>query len=193
VQKWLIGLPCIRLWQYDAGEALSRRTPGLAALCPLMDYATPERVEEAVEIILQEASPPEQEELLAVLGIFAGGLLDPEQLTRRISRERIMASSFIQYVFKEEFAELQQQAAAAQQQAAAAQQQVVAAQQQAVSMLVDQSEEIAMLRFPDLQARYIRNIRQLSDVDALRELHRALVLAPDQPAAERILAALAER
>jgi len=176
VQKWLIGLPCIRLWQHNAGEALARRIPGLAALSPLMDYATPERVEEAAEIILQGTSPLEQDELITVLGIFAEGLLSPERLERLITRERIMTSSFIRHVFREEIAERE-----------------ASLRQETVSTLIAQAEETAILRFPNLPAHLAFNIRELADVATLRQLHRDLLTAPDQAAAEQILAALAER
>jgi hypothetical protein len=54
----------------------------------------------------------------------------------------------------------------------------------------DAIEEIVTLRFPNTPIVLVRNIRSVPDRERLTVLRRALLQAPDQAAAERLLATI---
>lgn len=183
--SWIASIHSVRLWTLDAAKAVASDAPGLAVLSPLMDRVTPALVEQAVDIVLRRVEPPNQDELLTVLGIFAEGVMTAESLDRLVSRERVMASTFIRRVFQEELAEIE----------AETQRRELEAQRREAALLQDLQqmvEETLLARFPEIPARLYAQVRQVADRAVLKELHRALLQAPDQVAAESILARLDE-
>ncbi len=172
---WTVSLSCVRLWAIDAATALTSDTPGLAALSPLMAGATLESVERAVEIVLRQAAPSAQDELLTILGIFADDIVPVAHLGRLISKERAMSSTFIRHIFEEEFAVVEQREAT-----------LLQSLRQTVANTV-------LVRFPDVPARIFDRIRQERDHAALEAAQLALLRAADQAEAERVLAQLGER
>jgi len=96
-----------------------------------------------------------------------------------------MASTFIRRVFQEELAEIE----------AETQRRELEAQRREAALLQDLQqmvEETLLARFPEIPARLYAQVRQVADRAVLKELHRALLQAPDQVAAESILARLDE-
>ncbi len=59
-----------------------------------------------------------------------------------------------------------------------------------IGSLQDVVEEVVISRFPNTPAILVRNIRTVTDMSQLSTLHRALLQAPDQAAAEALLVAL---
>jgi len=82
--SWIASIHSVRLWTLDAAKAVASDAPGLAVLSPLMDRVTPALVEQAVDIVLRRVEPPNQDELLTVLGIFAEGVMTAESLDRLV-------------------------------------------------------------------------------------------------------------
>jgi predicted transposase YdaD len=176
---WIASIHSVRLWTLDAAKAVASDAPGLAVVSPLMDRVTPALVEQAADIVLRRVEPANQDELLTVLGIFAEGVITPENLERIISRERVMASTFIRHIFQEEFSALE------------------AESQRREAMNLDRlrrgTEDIVAVRFPNTPIGIVRIVQQISDPDALLDLQRVLLRAADQAEAERILAQIGEQ
>ncbi|MFN8516537.1 MAG: hypothetical protein U0841_28940 [Chloroflexia bacterium] len=184
--SWIASIHSVRLWTLDAAKAVASDAPGLAVLSPLMDRVTPALVEQAVDIVLRRVEPPNQDELLTVLGIFAEGVMTAESLDRLVSRERVMASTFIRRVFQEEFDELE---AESRRREADAQRREAAMLERFQNVVAD----TVAVRFPNVPVRLFLKVKDVSDLDALQSLHKELVLAADQAEAERILAQIGEQ
>ena len=104
-----ITFSCVRLWEQDAAAAVGSGLAGLAALSPLMGGATTELVEQAARLVLSATEPgKEQADLLSVLGILAEGLLAAPRFERLIGKERLMASSLMEYLYKDKLEEVAQ-------------------------------------------------------------------------------------
>jgi predicted transposase YdaD len=177
--SWMASIHSVRLWTLDAARAVASDAPGLAVLSPLMDRATPALVEQAAEIVLRRVETANQDELLTVLSIFAEGLMSAGNLERIVSRERVMASTFIRHIFQQEFDELQAES-----------------KQREAALLQDlqqMTEEVVVVRFPGTPIGFVQPIKQISDYEALRALHAALLRAADQTEAERILGQIDEQ
>jgi hypothetical protein len=169
---WIASIHSVRLWTLNAATAVASDAPGLAALSPLMAGMTPELVEDAIEIVLRRSERPAQDELLTLLGIFAEDILPAADLNRLISRERVMSSTFIRQIFQEEFDTAD------------------AAWRQRMQEL---AQEVVSVRFPEMPVRLFMKVQEVTDPDALRSLHMALLRAADQAEAERILAQIGEQ
>ena len=158
----------MRLWEQDAAAAVAAGRPGLAVLSPLMRGATAALVERAAAVVLAGPTTARQADLLTILGVFAAPLLEPERFVQLISKERLMASELISYLFKDELEQA----------------------------LVQMVEDTVSVRFPDLPADALAPLREVHDAQRLRALHRAVLQAPDAASAERLLrdaAAAAQR
>lgn len=55
-------------------------TVGLAVLSPLMGNATAQLVEQAIKRVMQAAAPPQQADLLAILGVLSEPYMGPSSL-----------------------------------------------------------------------------------------------------------------
>lgn len=201
---WSIGFRVVRLWEQDAAAAIASGLPGLAVLSPLMRGASAELVERAAALALERADPGRQQaDLLTILGIFAEPLVETARFVRMVGRERLMASDLISYMAGERIAELERQHAARLEQERAAKEQERAAKEQeraakeqerlaaqaAVTALAGAVEDTVIARFPDMPIAMVAGLRQTRDVERLRELHGAILRAPDQASVERLLQA----
>jgi hypothetical protein len=171
VLTWSI--PVVRLWELDASNAVQQGNLGLAVLSPLMRGATAELVEQVVVQVLDQAPPPQQADLLSILGVFAEPLIALEAFVHLVGKEKLMASDLITYLVDEKVAELMEQKLAA-----------------VLRTLQDAVEDAVILRFPNTPAVLVRHIRSLTDLDQLAALQRDVLRAPDQAAVEALLAAI---
>lgn len=161
--------PVVRLWDLDALAAVERGSIGLAVLSPLMRGATAELVEQVVVQVLDQAPFTQQADLLSILGIFSEPLMDSASFVRMVGREKLMSSDLISYLVDEKVAEVEREY---------------------VKDAQDAVEDIVTLRFPKTPVILVRNIRSVTDRERLTVLRRALLQAPDQAAAEALLAAI---
>lgn len=161
--------PAVRLWELDALAAVERGSIGLAVLSPLMRGASVALVEQVVSQVLTEAPLTQQADLLSILGIFSEPLMDSASFVRMVGREKLMSSDLISYLVDEKVAEVEREY---------------------VKDAQDAVEDIVTLRFPNTPVILVRNIRAITDRERLTVLRRALLQAPDQAAAEALLAAI---
>jgi hypothetical protein len=157
VYDWFV--PCVRLWEQDAKAALASGATGLAVVCPLMQSATAELVEQALELVLRQAPPEQQADLLSMLGIFAEPLVAPDRLVQLVGRERLMTSSFASYLLADKTAEIEARAR-------------TEALQQAL-------EEAMIARFPNAPLILLRDVRRVTDAERLRGLIVAVIQVAD--------------
>lgn len=158
---WMIQLPCVRLWEQDAQQAVASGLPGLLALSPLMHGATAVLVEEAALQLLRTTRPPVQADLLATLGVFAEPLLSAERFLQIITKERLMSSDLFTLVYEEQLAEMNQE------------------RQRLYATIQDIIEETLMMRFPMAPIRLFKHLRQIRDTQTLHQLHQTILAAPD--------------
>ncbi|MCG8353847.1 MAG: hypothetical protein MI924_39285 [Chloroflexales bacterium] len=152
-------LLCVRLWEQDAESALASGAMGLTVLSPLMRAATSDLVERAIDIVFRRAPLEQQADLIAILGVFAEPLVSPDRLVRLVGRERLMTSSFANYLLADKTAEIEAHAR-------------MEALQQAL-------EEAVMARFPTAPLILLRDMRRVSDPTKLRGLIVAVIQATD--------------
>lgn len=162
-------VPTVRLWELDAADAVRQGGLGLTVLSPLMQGATVPLVEEAIAQVLAQAPLPQQADLLSILGVFAEPLVDTNRFIRLVGRETLMASDLLTYLMDEKLAEVERRYAGPMQQAV---------------------EDVVVARFPNTPVVLVRNIRAVTDPDQLGTLLRDMLHAPDQAAAEAILATI---
>jgi hypothetical protein len=165
--------PAVRLWELDALAAVERGNIGLSVLSPLMRGATAELVEQVVVQVLDQAPVTQQADLLSILGVFAEPLIELEAFVRLVGKEKLIASDLITYLVDEKVAEV-----------------VAEVERAYMKDAQDAIEEIVTLRFPNTPIVLVRNIRSVPDRERLSLLRRALLQAPDQAAAERLLATI---
>lgn len=149
----------VRLWEQSAAAAVAAGLPGLAVLSPLMQGATAELVDEALNLVMRTAPVDQQSDLMAILGVFAEPFIATETFVRKVGKERLMASSLASYLLADREAEIEARAQAA-------------ALQQAL-------EEAVMARFPNAPLIIVRDIRRVIDADQLRALIVAVIQAAD--------------
>lgn len=166
---WTITLTCVRLWEQDAAAAVASRAPGLLALAPLMGGATGELVEQAAQTLIRETAQPEQGELLAALGIFAEPILGTERFIRLVTKERLMTTDLIAYLFQDKVTEFEQREAAWRQ-----------AMQRSI-------EDVIATRFPAAPIILTRKIRQIMAIEQLQRIHQIALTAADSTEIERAL------
>jgi predicted transposase YdaD len=125
INRWTF--QCLRLWELESETVLAQGLPGLAALVPLMNGSTLDRVEQAASVLaawtirsssstldrveqaaqqIERLAPKEhQADLFAILRAFGESKYTVGQLERIIGRERIMESSFYREARAEGLAE----------------------------------------------------------------------------------------
>jgi len=191
-----ITFTCVRLWEQDAAAAVGS---GLAALSPLMGGATTELVEQAARLVLTATElGKEQANLLSVLGILAEGLLAAPRFERLIGKERLMASSLMEYLYKDKLEEVAQVYAAERAAAQAALDEERAAAQAwaaeharatelATATLLQAIQDTLAARFPQTPVASVAPLSRMRDLDRLQVVFRAVLSATNQAEAEEAL------
>lgn len=199
-----ITFTCVRLWEQDAAAAVGSGLAGLAALSPLMGGATTELVEQAAWLVLTATEPgKEQANLLSVLGILAEGLLAAPRFERLIGKERLMASSLMEYLYKDKLEEVAQVYAAERAAAQAALDEERAAAQAtlaqawaaeharatelATATLLQAIQDTLAARFPQTPVASVAPLSRMRDLDRLQVVFRAVLSATNQAEAEEAL------
>lgn len=160
-------MPCVRLWEQDAASAVASGRLGLLVLSPLMGGATPALVEEAGRAVLAQTEPSRQRaDLLSILGVFAEPLLDANRFLQLMGREQLMASELMDLLMGYKIADM-------------------AAEREAE--LAELVQEALAARFPNAPISLADLIRQVRGPETLKQLHRAVLHAPDQAAAEQVI------
>ena len=193
----------VRLWQEDAATAIASGRPGLAVLSALMAGSNAAAVEEAAGLVLRaEPDPAKQASLLGILGVFAEAFMAPEQLERILGRERLMASKLLEYLMREKTAEFEQRLAEAWAERAERERververerERERVERERTRRNFEQAVEDAMIaRFPAAPLALAATMREIRDPEQLLQLHRAILTAPDQAAAERAIRELTVR
>jgi hypothetical protein len=207
VQTWSFGR--IRLWEQDAAAALASANLGLVVLSPLMHNASAPLVQQAIEVVLQQAPQPEQGDLLSILGAFAVPLLNPQRFIDLVGREKLMSSEFFDYLMQEYTAEFKEreavlEAALKEREAAleAALKEREAALKEREAALLAQLrrqetefqqllEDSLLVRFPDAPLSLVRDIRRVHHPDQLHRLIVAVQQVADLAEFEQLLHAAA--
>lgn len=202
----------VRLWQEDAATAIASGRPGLAVLSALMAGSNAAAVEEAAGVVLRaEPDPAKQASLLGILGVFAEAFMAPEQLERILGRERLMASKLLEYLMREKTAEFEQRLAEAwaeraererververerERERVEREREQERVERERTRRNFEQAVEDAMIaRFPAAPLALAATMREIRDPEQLLQLHRAILTAPDQAAAERAIRELTVR
>ncbi|MCU0495290.1 MAG: hypothetical protein MUD01_27190 [Chloroflexaceae bacterium] len=190
---WTVRFPCLRLWQQDAATALASGKPGLLALLPLMHGVTEAMVEQAARQLIITVDSPIQEELLSALGVFAEAFVDTERFLQFVTKERLMSSNLISYLFKDQLEEFAKQKALLEEQLAAQDERLAAQDERMRHTLQQAVEDVIIARFPDAPAALTRRIRNIHDSAQLPPLISTVATAPDLAAVAAALAAAAEQ
>ena len=202
----------VRLWQEDAATAIASGRPGLAVLSALMAGSNAAAVEEAAGVVLRaEPDPAKQASLLGILGVFAEAFMAPEQLERILGRERLMESKLLEYLMREKTAEFEQRLAEAwaeraererververerERERVEREREQERVERERTRRNFEQAVEDAMIaRFPAAPLALAATMREIRDPEQLLQLHRAILTAPDQAAAERAIRELTVR
>lgn len=162
LQTWTVRV--VRLWEFDAPTAVAQGNLGLVVLSPLMQQASASIVEQAIERIMQTATPAQQADLLAILGVFAEPYMPATDFVARVGKEYLMASDLVSYLMEEQTT-------------------------QYVEDLQATLEATIAARFPDAPLSLAATIRQITQPDQLHQLIVAVVRAPDLTAITQALVA----
>jgi len=207
IQTWSFGQ--IRLWEQDAAAALASANLGLVVLSPLMRNASAPLVQQAIEVVLQQAPQSEQGDLLSILGAFAVPLLKPQRFIDLVGREKLMSSEFFDYLMQEYAAEFKEreavlEAALKEREAAleAALKEREAALKEREAALLAQLrrqetefqqllEDALLVRFPDAPLSLVQDIRRVNHAGQLRRLVMAVQQVADLSEFEQLLHAAA--
>ncbi|MFL5802093.1 MAG: hypothetical protein ACJ8CR_10185 [Roseiflexaceae bacterium] len=157
-------VPCVRLWEQDAPAALASGNLGLTVLSPLMRNATEALVEQAVITLINEATLPQQADLLSILGVFAEPLMERERYVRMVGREKLMASDLLTYLMEEKLAELQAEKEA----------EKATMLRQSLQQTL---EEAVIARFPEAPIALVHDIQRVTDPQQLQQLIVAVIRA----------------
>ncbi|MCG8350642.1 MAG: hypothetical protein MI924_22970 [Chloroflexales bacterium] len=160
VQTWQ--MDCLRLWEYDASDALQSGNLGLTILSPLMRHTSRQSIEQAIGLVVQQAPVPQQADLLSILGIFAEPVIAPDQFVQLVGRERLMSSDLVSYLVEEQMAEMRTEF------------------QQALA-------DTIIKRFPQAPIALMDNIRRIKQPSQLRTLITAVLEATDLNEVEQLL------
>lgn len=99
----------IRVWEQPREPVIARKLVGLYPLLPLMKGEPGEDpkavLQQSIEVVATIEDPALQQDVLAVMGILAGGKYAPELVYSLIRRKMIMQSPIYQDWVKEERAE----------------------------------------------------------------------------------------
>jgi hypothetical protein len=186
---WQVHIPCVRLWQQDAVAAVASGRPGLMALAPLMQGASPALVEQVAQQLISSVAAPIQAELLAALGIFAEPLVDAERFIRLVTKERLMSSDLITLLtadlVEEKDALLQEKRALLHEKDALLHEKDLLLQERALlaqqvqERLRQAIEDILVTRFPTAPLRITTQLRNVVTPDQLQSLIHVAAIAPD--------------
>jgi hypothetical protein len=169
---------CVRLWEQDATAAVATGNLALTTLSPLMHGADVTLVEQAARTLLTTAPPPQQADLLAILGVFAAPIMAPPRFIDLVTREKLMSSDLIEYLAKDIIAEQE------------AKWQARLEAEQAARLLQTERETLEALlalRFPEAPMRLTNLIRKITDVTRLQALRADIPDVPDLATLEQHL------
>jgi len=170
-----ITIRCIRLWQLPARAAVASGRVGLAVLSPLMADADAETVSQAADLVRAEVTPEQgQGDLLTILGALSEGLTDAATLRRIVGEGFVIRSKFIGSIVEDEINRRMEE-------------ERDTAHDAVRMMSLRMVEDAITVRFPAIAFPLVRPILGLRDSERLVALHHALLLAPDQAAAEQAL------
>jgi hypothetical protein len=180
-------------------------------------------VEAAARLVVQQAPPTQQGDLLSILGTFAEPLLQPRRCMNLVGREKLMGSGLFDLLMQEREAELreellkmyetklreheehlrrqqeefrQQEEQLRRQQEEFRQQEehLRRQQEEEFRQQVQQTlEDTLMIRFPAAPLALIRDIRRIQRPSELHRLIVAVQQVPDLAAAEELLHAAARQ
>jgi hypothetical protein len=198
---------CVRLWEQDAAAAVATGNLALTTLSPLMHGADATLVEQAARTLLTAAPPPQQADLLAILGVFAAPIMAPPRFIDLVTKEKLMSSDLIEYLAKDIIAEQEAkheakwqaqeakheakwQAQEAKWQAQEAKWQARLEAEQTARLLQTERETLealVSLRFPDAPMRLTNLIRKITDVTRFPALRADIPDVPDVATLEQRL------
>jgi len=169
---------CVRLWEQDAAAAVATGNLALTTLSPLMHGADVTLVEQAARTLLTTAPPPQQADLLAILGVFAAPIMAPPRFIDLVTKEKLMSSDLIEYLAKDIIAEQE-----------AKWQARLEAEQSARLLHTEREtlEALVSLRFPDAPMRLTNLIRKITDVTRFPALRADIPDVPDVATLEQRL------
>ena len=165
LQVWPVRV--VRLWQHDAAAAVSSGTLGLAVLSPLMANANETLVTQAAQMVVRDAPPAQQADLLVILGVFGEPFVPAAQFVRLVGKEHLMGSDLVSYLMEEQVAEREARY---------------------TEELQRTLEATIAARFPAAPLRLAQTIHQITRTDVLHRLIIAVVSVADVPAVEQELA-----
>jgi hypothetical protein len=187
---------CVRLWEQDAAAAVKTGNLALTTLSPLMRGADVTLVEQAARTLLTAAPPPQQADLLSILGVFAAPVMAPARFINLVTKEKLMSSDLIEYLAKDIIAEQE----AKWQTRLETERQTLEARLKAEREARLETERAARLqteretvtsmvslRFPDAPMRLIHVIWRITDVSKLQALRAAIPDVPDLTTLEQQL------
>jgi len=169
---------CVRLWEQDAAAAVATGNLALTTLSPLMHGADVTLVEQAARTLLTAAPPPQQADLLTILGVFAAPIMAPARFIDLVTKEKLMSSDLIEYLAKDIIAEQE-----------AKWQARLEAEQSARLLHTEREtlEALVSLRFPDAPMRLTNLIRKITDVTRFPALRADIPDVPDVATLEQRL------
>ena len=209
VQAWPVGR--IQLWTQDAQAALAANSLGLAVLSPLMRNADASLVEAAARMVVAQAPPTQQGDLLSILGTFAEPLLQPQRFMNLVGRDKLMSSGLFDLLIQEREAELREELREMyetklreQEEQLRRQQEEHLRRQQEEHLRRQQEEQFRqevqqtledtlLIRFPAAPLALVRDIRRIQRPSELHRLIVAVQQVPDLAAAEELLHAAARQ
>jgi hypothetical protein len=182
-------LRCVRLWEQDAAAAVATGNLALTTLSPLMHGANVTLVEQAARTLLTAAPPPQQADLLTILGVFAAPIMAPPRFIDLVTKEKLMSSDLIEYLAKDIIAEQEAKHEAKWQEQEAKWQARLEAEQTARLLQTEREtlEALVSLRFPDAPMRLTNLIRKIADVPRLQALRADIPDLPDVATLEQRL------
>jgi hypothetical protein len=189
VQTWSFGR--IRLWEQDAAAALASANLGLVVLSPLMHNASAPLVQQAIEVVLQQAPQSEQGDLLSILGTFAVPLLKPQRFIDLVGKEKLMSSEFFDYLMQEYTAEFKEREAALEAALKEREAALLAQLRQQETEFQQLLEDALLVRFPDAPLSLVQDIRRVHNPGQLRRLVMAVQQVADLSEFEQLLHAAA--
>jgi hypothetical protein len=135
-------------------------------------------VEQAARTLLTAAPPPQQADLLTILGVFAAPIMAPARFIDLVTKEKLMSSDLIEYLAKDIIAEQE-----------AKWQARLEAEQSARLLQTEREtlEALVSLRFPDAPMRLTNLIRKITDVTRFPALRADIPDVPDVATLEQRL------
>jgi hypothetical protein len=167
-------------------------------------------VEQAARTLLTTAPPPQQADLLTILGVFAAPIMAPPRFIDLVTKEKLMSSDLIEYlaqdIIAEQEAKWQAQEATWQAQEATWQARMAETEARLEARLAaehaarlhaerearlqterESLEALVSLRFPDAPMRLTNLIRKITDVTRFPALRADIPDVPDVATLEQRL------